>query len=93
MKELSIFVDESGDFGDYEVYSPYYIITLVFHDQSIDISENILRLRNSMKYHDMPEYTVHAGTLFRCLSRDFSPNLQNIHIPSRFTVFLPPKSP
>lgn len=35
MKELSIFIDESGDFGDYSPHSPYYIITMVFHDQMV----------------------------------------------------------
>ncbi|MCR4612104.1 MAG: DUF3800 domain-containing protein [Lachnospiraceae bacterium] len=33
MKELSIFIDESGDFGEYATHSPFYIITMVFHDQ------------------------------------------------------------
>ena len=37
MKELSIFVDESGDFGEYAVHSPYYIITMVYHEQDKDI--------------------------------------------------------
>ena len=41
MKELSVFVDESGDFGGYEIHSPYYIVTMVFHDQDIDITEKI----------------------------------------------------
>ena len=40
-KELSIFIDESGDFGEYAPYSPYYIIGLVLHDQSDDISTKI----------------------------------------------------
>lgn len=31
-KELSIFIDESGDFGKYDYQSPFYILTLVFHD-------------------------------------------------------------
>lgn len=31
-KELSIFIDESGDFGEYEPHSPYYIIGLVVHE-------------------------------------------------------------
>ena len=31
MKELSVFVDESGDFGQYEQHSPFYIISLVMH--------------------------------------------------------------
>ena len=65
MKELSIFIDESGDFGEYHPHSPYYIITLVFHDQSVDIYEDIKKFRNAMTSHGMPEYTVHAGPLIR----------------------------
>lgn len=30
MNDLSIFVDESGDFGKYARHSPYYIVTMVF---------------------------------------------------------------
>lgn len=29
MSRLSVFIDESGDFGSYEHHAPYYIITLV----------------------------------------------------------------
>ncbi|WP_353885359.1 DUF3800 domain-containing protein [uncultured Dubosiella sp.] len=32
MKELSIFVDESGDFGKYDPCSPYYLIALIYHN-------------------------------------------------------------
>ena len=39
MKELSIFIDESGDFGEYNKISPYYIVTMVFHDQDKDIKK------------------------------------------------------
>ena len=39
MKELSIFVDESGDFGNYAEHSSYYIVSLVMHDQTVDISK------------------------------------------------------
>ena len=38
MKELSVFVDESGDFGQYDYHSPYYILSFVFHDQEADIT-------------------------------------------------------
>ena len=41
MKELSIFVDESGDFGEYSTHSPYYVIALVLHDQGINLSNAI----------------------------------------------------
>ena len=34
MSYLSIFVDESGDFGDYQPHSPYYIASMVLHDQA-----------------------------------------------------------
>lgn len=50
MRELSIFVDESGDFGCYERHAPYYVVTMVLHDQRIDISEAIRRLDESLAY-------------------------------------------
>lgn len=37
MKELSIFVDESGHFDMTSKTSPYYLVSFVFHDQSLDI--------------------------------------------------------
>lgn len=39
MKELSIFIDESGDFGEYDYHSPWYIVTMVFHNQEMSIQE------------------------------------------------------
>ena len=33
-KILSVFIDESGDFGFIKDASKYYLTTLVFHDQS-----------------------------------------------------------
>lgn len=41
MKELSIFVDESGDFGEYNHRTPYYIISMVLHDQDVDITKGV----------------------------------------------------
>ena len=66
MKELSIFVDESGDFGEYEMHAPYYIITMLLHDQSIDISQNIHRLDEALKnlgYGN--EQAIHTEPLIR----------------------------
>lgn len=48
MKELSIFVDESGDFGEYDYHAPYYIISMVIHKQDIDISTNLKALENEL---------------------------------------------
>ena len=40
-KILSVFIDESGDFGSYEPHSPYYLVTMVLHNQSKNITGNI----------------------------------------------------
>lgn len=65
MKELSIFVDESGDWGEYNFHSPYYIISMVMHDQSNDITENLLQLECRLSDLGYPEHTIHAGPIIR----------------------------
>lgn len=50
LKELSIFIDESGDFGEYSFHSPYYIITMVFHNQTVDIQEQIQYLDRELSF-------------------------------------------
>lgn len=65
MKELSIFIDESGDFGDYDFRSPYYILSMVFHDQSIAIIEEIKKLENALSHLGLPGHCVHAGPVIR----------------------------
>ncbi len=34
MSELSIFIDESGDFGETRDVRDYYLVTFVFYDQN-----------------------------------------------------------
>ena len=66
MKELSIFVDESGDFGEYQKHSPYYIITVILHEQSVDISSKIKKLDIELKnigYGN--EQAIHTKPLIR----------------------------
>ena len=65
MKELSIFVDESGDFGDYAAHSSYYIVSLVLHDQCIDISQDILKLEEKLANLGYPEHCMHSGPIIR----------------------------
>lgn len=63
-RTLSIFIDESGDFGAYEEHSPYYIVSVVLHNQNIDISEDIDKLENYLS--DIQERRViHTGPLIR----------------------------
>ncbi len=42
MKELRIFIDESGDFGEIKEIPAYYLITFVFHNQDNSIEEQVL---------------------------------------------------
>lgn len=66
MSELSIFIDESGDFGAYESHAPHYLITLVFHDQSKDISERIEHLKRQVVEAGFPRgHAIHCGPLIR----------------------------
>ena len=64
-KELSIFIDESGDFGPTEPHSPYYFITFVFHDQSNDINNQINTLDTHLENLGLKSHYIHTGPLIR----------------------------
>ena len=59
MRELSIFVDESGDFGEYEKHSPYYIVSMVFHDQAGKILLNRYKEKDFEKQSSRQGYLHH----------------------------------
>jgi len=63
--ELSIFVDESGDFGEYQPHSPYYIVTMVFHDQKYDITSQINKLDAELALLNINDFAVHTGPIIR----------------------------
>ena len=76
MKVLSVFVDESGDFGEYETHSPYYIVSMVLHDQSFDISDQIDRFNRELDQLGFHGHVVHTEPLIRREEdyRNLSPN-------------------
>ena len=65
MKELSVFIDESGDFGEYDYHSPFYIITMVFHDQDEDIKPAVEKLNRELSYLDFDDLCIHTGPIIR----------------------------
>ena len=65
MKELSIFIDESGDFVKYDHHSPFYIISMVFHDQSSDISDPLKKLEDDLSHLGLFNHCVHTGPIIR----------------------------
>lgn len=64
-KTLSVFIDESGDFGVYDFHSPNYYVGMVFHEQSKDISENIKYLDFHVKKLGYEEHAIHTGPIIR----------------------------
>ena len=75
MKELSIFVDESGDFGEYEKHSPYYILSFVFHDQDKNIGANLEELNQKLIPYGINNQAIHTGPLIRQEREYFSMEL------------------
>lgn len=65
MKELSIFVDESGDFGEYDHRAPYYIISMVLHNQQDDISNELQVLERELNNLGLPNHCIHSGPVIR----------------------------
>ncbi len=65
MSELSVFIDESGDFGEYSDTAPYYIVALVIHHQEADISFQLQQLESSLSTAGFPHHCVHAGPIIR----------------------------
>ena len=64
-KILSVFIDESGDFGKYDPKSPYYYVSMVLHDQSVDISSEIDRLEQRVTNFGFPHHAIHVGPIIR----------------------------
>lgn len=64
-KILSCFIDESGDFGPYNYHAPLYIVSVVLHDQCIDISDHIQALEEHMSRLGYPNHALHTGPLIR----------------------------
>ena len=64
-KELSIFMDESGDRSG---RTRYYLITLVFHDQSDGIIGDINRYKMRLTENGLPSRSEHDYQLL-CTAR------------------------
>ena len=65
MSELSIFIDESGDFGETRDVRDYYLVTFVFHDQNKDISSDISKLEEHIRLLNYGIEYIHTGPIIR----------------------------
>ncbi len=65
MKELSVFIDESGDFGEIKERPAYYLVTFVFHDQDNTIAEQVSKLEESVRSLGHNVEYIHTGPVIR----------------------------
>ena len=65
MKELSVFIDESGDFGEARERPAYYLVTFVFHDQADEIARQVKKLEKSIKDAGYEVEYIHTGPVIR----------------------------
>ena len=64
-KTLSVFVDGSGIWNESETSSRYYIVALVLHDQSLDVSEAISALDRDLSSIGIVNLCFHAAPIVR----------------------------
>lgn len=64
-KILSCFVDETGDFGEYDSRCPYYMVSVVLHDQSESIEKQLNGMEQYLTDLGYPHHALHAGPLLR----------------------------
>lgn len=64
-KTLSIFVDESGNFGYPDKVSRYYVIGLVLHDQDAQIQPAVDGLDLALRDMQISHHCFHAGPMIR----------------------------
>ena len=65
MDTLSIFADESGRFAHPDPDSRFYILGMVFHDQSIELSPLVAELERAEADLGLEGHCFHAGPLIR----------------------------
>jgi len=83
MRELSIFVDESGDFSHYcKPSNAFCIVSFVLHEQDKDISQAIEALNSTLNFLGFEDCVAHAMPLIR-KNNEFG----DFHIKDRLAVF------
>ena len=72
---LSLFIDESGDFGAYDVHTSYYIVAMILHDQDNAVNTGVIieqynksccthvRVQQLFCYHALQKKSM-LGSLF-----------------------------
>jgi len=65
MNGIEIFIDESGDFGSFDERCPYYIVTMVFHESSWNLFEQIQELEYRISLLGFENHCIHSSPAVR----------------------------
>ncbi len=65
MRELGIFIDESGDFGEVKEYPAYYLVTFIFHNKDNRIDKYVDKLEESIRNAGFKVEYIHTGPVIR----------------------------
>ena len=65
MNELSVFIDESGDFRELKERPAYYLVTFVFHNQDNSIEEQVSKLEESVHSLGFDVEYIHTVPVIR----------------------------
>jgi len=64
-KTLGVFIDESGNFDFISSKSKYYVFTLVFHDQSVNLQEHFKESEIYLVSLGYDKHNIHTNQLVR----------------------------
>ena len=64
-KIVSCFIDEAGDFGEFESHSPFYIVSVIVHEQSDSIKHEIDGLESYLSSIGFSHHAIHTAPLIR----------------------------
>ena len=65
MSGIEIFIDESGDFGPFDVRCPYYIVTMVFHESNDPLYSDIQELEYRLSLLGLEDHCIHSSPAIR----------------------------
>ena len=89
MSTLSVFIDESGDFGSFDPKCPFYIFSLVFHNQDNNVKDLSDKFKSDLLSIGFKKAYFHAGPILR-KEKDYKYYPKQIRVKSfnRMTKFI-----
>ena len=65
MNAIEIFIDESGDFGPTSEHCPYYVVTMVFHEELERLYDKMRDLEYRLQVLGLDNHCIHSSPAIR----------------------------